>query len=158
MWCVGASCVVVDAHVHPDRHVDGWFIGVGVRMGRRPRSRSTGGRLRSHPIRSGQIRFDRMCAMWVRSDGRRTPRSQQRVREGGHRVARTTVDDRMNEYVHEWAMQRERECRGSAKRMKDVEPWRMRAWREDVWCGVCLRAQLLRWLIGWSALLLRTES
>ena len=114
MWCVGASCVVVDAHVQTDRHVDGWFIGVGVRMGRRPRSRSTGGRLRSHPIRSGQIRFDRMCAMWVRSDGRRTPRSQQRVREGGHRVARTTVEDRMNEYVHEWAMQRERECRGSA--------------------------------------------
>ena len=52
--------------------------------------------------------------MWVRSDGSRTPRSQQRVREGGHRVARTTVKDRMNEYVHEWAMQRESECRGSA--------------------------------------------
>ena len=23
--CVGASCVVVDAHVHADRHVDGWL-------------------------------------------------------------------------------------------------------------------------------------
>ena len=23
--CVGASCVVVEAHVHSDRHVDGWL-------------------------------------------------------------------------------------------------------------------------------------
>ena len=63
--------------------------------------------------------------MWVRLDGRRTPRSQQRVREGGHRVARTTVDDRMNEYVHEWAMQRER----------GVEGQRIVASRQEVgWC------------------------
>ena len=25
----------------------------------------------------------------------------------------------------------------------EVEPWRMHAWREDVWCGVWLRAQLV---------------
>ena len=25
VWCVGASCVVVEAHVHADRHVDGWL-------------------------------------------------------------------------------------------------------------------------------------
>ena len=25
VWCVGASCVVVEAHVHSDRHVDGWL-------------------------------------------------------------------------------------------------------------------------------------
>ena len=36
-------------------------------------------------------------------------------------VGRTTVEDRMNEYVHEWAMQRERECRGSANSGKQAE-------------------------------------
>ena len=25
VWCVGASCVVVEAHVQTDRHVDGWL-------------------------------------------------------------------------------------------------------------------------------------
>ena len=94
------------------------MVGVGVRMERRPRTATKQEHRRSvavpsDQVRSDPIRFDRMCAMWVRSDGRRTPRSQQRVREGGHRVARTTVEDRMNEYVHESTMQRERECRGS---------------------------------------------
>ena len=107
------------------------------------------------PIRSGPVRSDSIGCVRCGSDRMGAVHhaaSSEFVKAGT--VARTTVEDRMNEYTNG-----PRRGRGSVEGQRmEVEPWRMHAWREDVWCGVWLRAQLVGWLNDWSALLLRTES
>ena len=85
------------------------------------------GPVRSDPIRSDACdvgHADRMGAVHHAA-------SSEFVKAGT--VARTTVEDRMNEYTNgPWR------GRGSVEGQRmEVEPWRMHAWREDVWCGVC---------------------